>query len=113
LWKKAKEMSINIPEPPKPVAAYASGVKVGEFIYASGRVPLVNGELKYKGKVEVNVTMEEAYEAARICALNCLGVVKSLVGDLDKIEKVVKVAGFANSTPESVIRGFFRNFKKM
>lgn len=95
--KKVQEMGLSIPEAPKPVAAYIPGIKVGEFIYTSGQIPIVNGELKYKGKVGAEVTIEEAYEAAKVCALNCLGVVKSLIGDLDKIEQIVKVVGFVNS----------------
>lgn len=95
--QKVKEMGLNIPEAPKPVAAYIPGVKAGEFIYTSGQIPLVNGELKYKGKVGAEVSEADAYEAAKICALNCLGVVKSLIGDLDKVERIVKVVGFVNS----------------
>ncbi|PKM86629.1 MAG: hypothetical protein CVU87_11580 [Firmicutes bacterium HGW-Firmicutes-12] len=98
--QKAKEMGISIPKPPSPVAAYVPGVKVGEFIYTSGQLPIVDGEIKYKGKVDTGISLEEAYEAAKICALNCLGVVKSMVGDLDKIEQVVKLVGFVNSSPE-------------
>lgn len=97
---KAKEMGLSIPEPPKPVAAYVPGVKAGEFIYTSGQIPIVNGEIKYKGKVGIDISVEEAYEAAKQCALNCLGVVKSMIGDLDKIEQVVKVVGFVNGTAD-------------
>lgn len=92
-------MGLAVPEAPKPVAAYVAGVKVGEFIYTSGQIALVNGELKYKGKAGKEVSLENAYEAAKICALNCLGVIKGLVGDLDKVERVVKVVGFVNSAP--------------
>lgn len=98
--QKAKEMGLIIPEAPKPVAAYVPGIKTGAFVYTSGQIPLVDGELKYKGKVEADLSLEEAYQAARVCALNCLGVVKSLIGDLDKIEQVIKVVGFVNSSPD-------------
>jgi enamine deaminase RidA (YjgF/YER057c/UK114 family) len=97
--KKLHEMGLTVPEAPKPVAAYVPGVKVGEFIYTSGQIPLVNGEVKYKGKVGKEVSPENAYEAAKVCALNCLGVIKGLVGDLDKVERVVKIVGFVNSAP--------------
>ena len=96
---KIKELGLAVPEAPKPVAVYAPGVQVGNFIYTSGQIPLVNGELKFKGKVGKELTMEEGYEAAKICALNCLGVAKSLLGSLDKIERIVKVTGFVNSAP--------------
>lgn len=95
--KKLQEMGLAVPEAPKPVAAYVPGVKVGEFIYTSGQIPLVKGELKYKGKIGETVSVEDGYEAAKVCALNCLGVIKNLIGDLDKIEQVVKVVGFVNS----------------
>lgn len=96
---KIKELGLAVPEAPKPVAVYAPGVQVGNFIYTSGQIPLVNGELKFKGKVGKELTMEEGYEAAKICALNCLGVAKSLLGSLDRIERIVKVTGFVNSAP--------------
>lgn len=97
--KKVQEMGLSIPEAPKPVAAYVPGVKVGDYIYTSGQIPLVAGALKYKGKVGAEVSEADGYEAAKVCVLNCLGVIKSLVGDLDKVEKVVKVVGFVNSAP--------------
>lgn len=97
--KKLQEMGLQVPEPPKPVAAYVPGVKSGEYIYTSGQIPVVAGELKYKGKVGADKTPEEGYEAAKVCALNCLGVIKSIIGDLDRIEQVVKVVGFVNSAP--------------
>lgn len=95
--KKLQELGIIVPEPPKPVAAYVPGVKVDKYIYTAGQIPFVNGELKYKGKVGKDVSVEDAYEAAKICALNCLGIVKSLAGNLDNVEKIVKVVGYVNS----------------
>ncbi|MBZ4654457.1 MAG: endoribonuclease family protein [Peptococcaceae bacterium] len=97
--KKLAEMGLSIPEAPKPVAAYVPAVKTGEYIYTSGQIPLVNGELKFKGKIGAEMTLEQGYEAAKVCALNCLSVIKGLIGDLDKIEQVVKVVGFVNSAP--------------
>lgn len=95
--KKLQELGITLPEPPKPVAAYVPGVKVEKYIYTAGQIPFVKGELKYKGKAGKEVTVEDAYEAARICVLNCLSIVKSLAGSLDNVEKIVKVVGFVNS----------------
>lgn len=96
---KLKEMGLELPEAPKPVAAYVPAVKVGEYVYTSGQIPFVNGELKYKGKVGGGVSESEAYEAAKVCALNCLSVIKAQIGSLDNIEKIVKVVGFVNSAP--------------
>lgn len=97
--EKLSQMGLVVPEPPKPVAAYVPGVVDGKRIYTSGQLPTQNGVL-IKGRLGENLTVEEGYAAARICALNCLGVLKSLVGDLDGVEQILKVVGFVNSTLE-------------
>ncbi|MPM22589.1 hypothetical protein SDC9_69046 [bioreactor metagenome] len=97
--EKLKEMGIVIPEAAKPVAAYVPGVLENGYVYTSGQLPSVSGVVR-KGKLGDNLTVEEGYEAAKICAINCLAVVKSLVGDLDKVERIFKVVGFVNSTPD-------------
>ena len=97
--EKACQLGLIIPEAPKPVAAYVPGVRAGDLIFTSGQLPVVNGELQYKGKVGAGVSPQEGYEAAKVCALNCLGVIKNMIGNLDKIEQVVKVVGFVNSAP--------------
>lgn len=97
---KIKELGLTLPEAPKPVAAYIPAVKSGNYVFTSGQIPFLNGELKYKGKLGKELTVEEGYEAAKLCALNCLSVIKSVIGDLDKIERIVRVGGFVNSVPE-------------
>lgn len=97
--KKLKEMGITIPEAPKPVAAYVPAVKIDKYVYTAGQIPFVEGKLKYKGKLGKDLSIEEGYEAAKISAINCLSAVKSLIGSLDNIEKIVKVTGFVNSAP--------------
>ncbi|NMA03009.1 MAG: RidA family protein [Clostridia bacterium] len=94
---KIKSMGLEIPEAPKPVAAYVPAVLIDGYVYTSGQLPFVNGELKYTGKVGQEVKEKDAYEAAKICALNCLSVIKGVVGDLDKIEQIVKVNGYVAS----------------
>jgi enamine deaminase RidA (YjgF/YER057c/UK114 family) len=97
--KKLQELGITLAEPPKPLAAYVPGVKIDKYIYTAGQIPLVNGQLKYKGKVGKDVSIEDAYDAAKTCVINCLSIVKSLAGSLDNVEKIVKVTGFVNSAP--------------
>lgn len=97
--EKLKELGIELPVTPKPVAAYVPAVQVDKYVYTSGQIPFVNGELKYKGKVGEQLNETEGYEAAKICAINCLSAAKGITGSLDKIEKVVKVTGFVNSAP--------------
>ncbi len=95
--KKLKEMGLELPAAPKPVAAYVPAVKVGDYVYTSGQIPFVNGELVFKGKVGKDLDESQGYEAAKVCVLNCLSVIKAQIGSLDNIEQVVKVVGFVNS----------------
>lgn len=94
---KLKEMGINLPKAPKPVASYVAAVQADKFIYTSGQLPFIEGELKYKGKVGKDISESDGYEAARICVINCLGAVRDLAGSLDQVEKIVKLTGFVNS----------------
>lgn len=94
---KLKELGLIVPEVAKPVAAYVPAVRCGDHVYTSGQIPLVKGEVKFKGKLGQELTIEDGYEAAKICALNCLAAVKSVAGSLDNVEKVIKIVGFVNS----------------
>ena len=96
--EKIKSLGLTIPPAPQPVAAYVPAVKSGSYIYTSGQLPMVAGELKYIGKLGQELSVEEGYEAAKICALNCLGAVKSITGSLDEVIKIVKLTGFVNSS---------------
>ncbi|ACB85219.1 RidA family protein [Natranaerobius thermophilus] len=95
--KKLQELGIELPEPPKPVASYVPSVKSGNMVFVSGQIPLVQGNLQYEGKVGGEVSLEDAYEAAKLCTINCLSVVKGEIGDLSKIKKIVKVTGYVSS----------------
>lgn len=94
-----RDMGIALPEVPKPTAAYVPAKRVGNLVFCSGQGPSVEDKLICTGKVGAEKTLEEGYEAARICALNCIAAVKDLIGSLDKIEEIVQVRGFVNSAP--------------
>jgi enamine deaminase RidA (YjgF/YER057c/UK114 family) len=94
---KIKELGYKLPEAPKPLAAYIPALKVDKFVYTAGQLPIVNGQLQYKGKVGYQVTEEEGQKAAELSLLNCLSVIKSVSGSLDAIEQVVKLTVFVNS----------------
>lgn len=98
--ERLERLGFSLPALPPPVAAYVPGVKVDKLVFTSGQLPLEKGEVKYKGQLGRDLTLEEGYAAARLCALNCLAVIQSLAGDLDAIAQVVKVTGYVNSTPE-------------
>jgi len=95
--EKIKKMGIEIPEAAKPVASYVPFRRVGNLIYISGQDCRVNGKLKYEGKVGRDVTEEEAYEAARITAINLLAILKNAIRNLDSVVKIVNLHGFVNS----------------
>ena len=95
--EKVRQMGLQIPTPPKPVGAYVPWVQTGKNIYTSGQLPVAEGKLAYRGKLGQGMTVEEGYEAARLCMLNCLGVLKEALGSLDRVARVVKVTGFVNS----------------
>lgn len=98
--EKLKELGLELPEAPKPQAEYVPAKRVGELVFVSGQVPTRKGQLIYQGKVGAERTLNEGQEAARLCALNALAVVKSVVGSLDQIEEIVQLRGFVNCTPE-------------
>ena len=91
-----------MPDVAPPVAAYVPAVIDGSRVYVSGQVPVVDGALVESGHVGEGpglVSPERAKELAAICALNAIAAVKSVVGDLDRVERVVKVVGFVASDP--------------
>ena len=96
---RLKELKIVLPEPPKPVAAYVPCVRSGATLYVAGQIPFVAGELKSKGKVGKDLTLEQAYDAARICTLNSLAIARAELGSLDKVKRVVRVAVFVAVAP--------------
>ena len=94
------ELGLTLPAVSAPVAAYTPAVRTGDLVFTSGQLPNVDGKLVATGKVGAEVDAADAQGYARICELNALAAVKSLVGDLDKVRKVVKVVGFVASAPE-------------
>jgi enamine deaminase RidA (YjgF/YER057c/UK114 family) len=94
------ELGLTLPEVAAPVAAYVPALRSGDYVYTSGQLPFVRGKLGVTGKVGAEVSAEEAKEQARICALNALAAVKSVVGELSEIVRIVKVAGFVASAPD-------------
>jgi len=95
------ELGIEIPPAAAPVANYVGWVLSGKLIFTAGQLPLVDGALTCKGRAGEEVSVERAAEAARICAINAIAQASAaLDGDLDRIERVVKLTGFVNSGPD-------------
>lgn len=97
--KRLKELGYELPNPPVPAANYIGYVRVGNLLFIGGNIGRIDGVLKYRGKVGDRVTLDQGYEAARNCALNHLAIMKAALGDLDKVERIVKVLGYVNVAP--------------
>lgn len=95
--EKLKQMGVTIPEVVKPLAAYIPATQIGNLVMTSGQVPISNGTVMYSGKIGKDLTLEEGMKAAKLCALNCLSAIRSVIGNLDKIKRVVKLTVFVSS----------------
>jgi len=94
------ELGLTLPKPPQPVGAYLLAQQVGELLFISGTTCYVEEGLLYTGRVGAELTVEQGYAAARQTALNLLSVIKATLGDLDQVERVVKLNGYVNSAPD-------------
>jgi len=95
-YARLAELGLTLPQVVPPLADYVPAVQSGNHVYVSGQLPMVDGKLPYVGKVGADVTVEQGAELARICALNALAAIDSLVG-LGRIVKIVRVTGFVAS----------------
>ena len=101
--QKLAAEGIVLHQPPSPVANYVGFVRTGNLLFVSGQVCVdPDGKLIAKGKLGGGVTVEQGSAAARGCAINLLAQVKSALGDLDKVARVVRIGGFVNSAPDFV-----------
>ena len=103
------QLGVALPDVVAPLASYVPAVRTGNLVYTSGQLPMEGGKLAATGKVGAEVSLEDGKAVARICALNALAAVDSLVG-IDTVTRVVKVVGFVASAPgfngqPSVING--------
>ena len=96
--ERINALGLKLPECPVPVAAFVVAKKQGNLIFISGQTAQYEGKPMYIGKVGREVSLEEAYESAKLCALRCISELNS-VADLDKIQ-ILKVLGFVNAVPE-------------
>ena len=108
---RLKELGIELPPVPKPIGNYVAGVRAGNLLFMSGIGPRRSDGSSITGKLGTDLTTEEGYAAARVVALNMLTNIRSVIGTLNRVERVVKVLGMVNSAPDfdqmpKVINGF-------
>lgn len=98
--KRLSSLGVTLPTPAAPIANYVPSVRSGNMLMVSGQICFgVDGKLVAKGQLGAGVSIEEGQKAARACAINLLAQVKSALGDLDKVVRVVRLGGFINSAP--------------
>jgi enamine deaminase RidA (YjgF/YER057c/UK114 family) len=95
---RLEQLGVVLPQVAAPLASYVPAVRTGNLVYTSGQLPIEGGKLAATGKVGAEVSPEQGKALARLCALNALAAVGSVV-DIDTVARVVKVVGFVASAP--------------
>ncbi|QWX83554.1 RidA family protein [Cellulophaga sp. HaHaR_3_176] len=109
--QRLKELNIELPSPPNPVANYVNGVQTGNLIFLAGKGPRYADGTEMTGKLGSNVSIDQGYEGSRLTAINQIAVLKYMLGDLKKVKRIVKALAFVNSESNfieqpKVINGF-------
>lgn len=99
VYDRLSELDLELPSVPQPAGAYVPAKISQGLIFASGQTPTIEGKLVYRGKVGAEVNVDEAYEAARLAALNCVAELHHVLGDLRRVREIVKVTGYVASAP--------------
>ncbi|HSF29609.1 MAG TPA: RidA family protein [Candidatus Tectomicrobia bacterium] len=97
---KLNELGLELPPTSRPAANYVGAVQTGNLLFVSGHGPTQDGKFTCIGKLGKDLSVEEGYAAARLVALNCLASAKSVIGELDRIKRVVKILGMVNCTAD-------------
>ncbi|MBI4209178.1 MAG: RidA family protein [Deltaproteobacteria bacterium] len=98
--EKLQALGLDLPPPPKAAGLYRPALLVGNHCWVSGQLPFRNGKLLYTGKLGSNLSIEQGKESARLCILNALAAAQSALGNLDRIERVIRLAAFV-ACPEN------------
>lgn len=99
---RLKDLGLDLPDVVPPLAAYVPALRQGDLVFTSGQLPMVSGDLVQSGKVGDGhglIPASDAKALAETCALNAIAAIKSVIGDLDQVTRVVKVVGFVASDP--------------
>jgi enamine deaminase RidA (YjgF/YER057c/UK114 family) len=98
---RLRELGLELPQATAPIANYVPYTASGKLVVVSGQVSVRNGKPEYVGKLGAGISIAEGQEAAKLCALNIIAHLKTACGgDLDKVQRVLRLGGFVNCTPE-------------
>jgi enamine deaminase RidA (YjgF/YER057c/UK114 family) len=98
--ERLKELGIDLPAAPTPIANYVGAVRTGNLLFLAGRGPRRDGQFVHLGKLGQNISIQEGYQAARLTTLNLIATMKVEVGDLDRVTRIVKMLGMVNAAPD-------------
>lgn len=96
------ELGLKLPPVPEAVADYVTHTQIGPIIYTSGMLPWIAGDLKFKGKMGAELTVEQGYEAFQLSALNGLSLLRAITGDLSQIKRIHRLEGTGGATPDFI-----------
>ena len=91
---RMNELGIELPRAPAPVGAYVPYVISGSLMFISGQIPIRDGAMIHEGKVPLDVTVEQGQECAALCFLNAIAQAKAALGDLERVERIVRMTGY-------------------
>ena len=97
--ERLADMGIALPAPPAAVAAYEPWVRTGNLVITSGQLPWRDGVMAYAGKLGVELTDDDGYQAARLCALNAMAQIKAAAGELSRVQRIVRLEGYVHAGP--------------
>ncbi len=97
--QRVRQLGLELPAPPKPVANYVPAVRVGNLLFLSGVLPTRDGQLIATGKLGQELTVEQGKEASKTALLNGLSIIRSVAGSLDRVKQIVKMVGYIASAP--------------
>ncbi len=99
--QRLAELGIELPRAAAPAANYVPFVVSGKHVFVAGQIPIESGNIMYRGRLGDGMTVDDGYQAARLCALNIIAQVREACGgNLDRVVRCVKLGGFVNSTPD-------------
>ena len=97
--ERLADRGITLPAPPAAVAAYEPWVRTGNLVITSGQLPWRDGEMAYAGKLGVELSDDDGYQAARLCALNAMAQIKAAAGELSRVQRIVRLEGYVHAGP--------------
>ena len=97
--EKLASLNVKLPPAPQPIGAYVPAVRTGRLVFLAAQIPTKDGKPFVTGKLGAGLTVDSVGEAVRLATVNALAALKSVVGDLDKVTRVVKLTGYVASAP--------------